>query len=164
MYSGGKKTLLLKTPFMLSSGSLNIIQFGDFAKMMAVNRKRDGQCEQLRAARKGPEQQLPILEALFAKNAQADTRTEDRQRALKIQRGPDLRPLILPEKNHGPSIAVFWRVNLLQDVPVSLPQRIKTHYRNGVGSSIYVVAGNKFVQASLLSRGLIKSCAGKSVQ
>ena len=38
----------------VSCGSLNIIQSRDLAKMMAVNRKSDGQCEQLRAAKKSP--------------------------------------------------------------------------------------------------------------
>ena len=58
--------------FVSSSFSPKVIEFRDLAEMIAVNRKRDSQCKQLRPAKKGPENHLPILEPFFAKNTQAD--------------------------------------------------------------------------------------------
>ena len=54
-------------------GSPGVIQFADLAEMMPIDRKRNSQREHLRPAKKSPEQDLPILESLFANNTQADT-------------------------------------------------------------------------------------------
>jgi hypothetical protein len=55
------------------ASSLNIVQFRDLAEMMAVNRKGDGQGEQVGTAENRPEKHLPILESLSAKNTESDT-------------------------------------------------------------------------------------------
>jgi len=55
-------------PLVSSSGSLKVNQFADSAEMVAVDRKCNSQRKQLRSAKKSPEQNLPILESLFAKN------------------------------------------------------------------------------------------------
>ena len=66
--------------------------------MMAVNRNGNCQCKKLRTAKKGPGQDLPIMESLPAENTQADARTEDCQQALKVQRGPDPWSPVFPEE------------------------------------------------------------------
>ena len=54
------------------SASLSNLQFADFAEMITIDRKRNIQREHFRSAKKSPEQDLPILESLLAKNTQAD--------------------------------------------------------------------------------------------
>ena len=75
--------------------------------MMPVDGKGDGQCEQTRSAKKGPEQDLPILKSFPAKNAQPDARTKKGQKTLKIQGCLDLGRPILSEKNLDPSVVLF---------------------------------------------------------
>ena len=54
------------------SDSLSNLQCADFAEMIAIDRKRNSQREQFRSFKKSPEQDLPIVESLPAKNTQAD--------------------------------------------------------------------------------------------
>ena len=62
------------------------MQFTDFPEMMAIDGKGDCQGQQLRTLSNGPQQQLPVLKALFAENTEPDTGAEKRHAALKIQR------------------------------------------------------------------------------
>ena len=71
------------------------MQFADFTEMVAVNGESDGQREQLGAAEKRPKHEVPIMDALFADDAQVVDRTEERQNVLKLQRRLDLGWLVL---------------------------------------------------------------------
>ena len=81
--------------------------------MITIDRKRNSQREHVRFAENSPAQDLPILEALLAENAQADARTQDCQQALEIQGGPNLWSLILPEEGHRSFIVMLGCVNVL---------------------------------------------------
>ena len=70
----GNKTPLGKLFFF---HSLNNLQVADFAEVMAVNRKSDGQSEKLRTAKESPGEDFPILKAFLSENSQANARTED---------------------------------------------------------------------------------------
>ena len=75
--------------------------------MMAVDGKGDGQSKQTRPAKKGPEQDLPILKAFPSQNTQADARTKQGQETLEVQWGSNLGRPILSQKNLDPPVVLF---------------------------------------------------------
>ena len=80
------------------SDSLSNLQVADLAEMIAIDRQCNRQRKHLRPPKKRPEHDLPILESLFAENAQADACTRDCQQTLKTQWGSNLWSLILPKE------------------------------------------------------------------
>jgi len=104
---GGFERLSQRRAVGTFSDSLSNPQAADFAEMMAIDRKGNSQRDQLRSVKKRPGQDLPILESLFAENAQADACTGDCHQTLKTQWGSGLWSLILPEEGHCPFIVML---------------------------------------------------------
>ena len=89
-----------RKPIGAFSDSRSNLQFADFAKMMAIDGKCNGQREHFRSPEKSPEHDFPILASLLPENTQTDARTKNSQQALQIQGGCDLWRLILPKEGH----------------------------------------------------------------
>lgn len=64
-------------PLFDESGSLKEVLLIDLAEMMAVNGKRNGQWQQFWAAKTSPYQELPIMDSLFAYNAEVVDGTKE---------------------------------------------------------------------------------------
>ena len=87
------------------------MQFADSTEMVAINRKGNGQWEQLGTTEKRPEQELPIVDALLAHDTQVVDGTEERQDVLKdvlkVQRGFNLWRLVLSQEGLDALIVVL---------------------------------------------------------
>lgn len=132
--------------------------------MATVDRQRNSQREQLRAAKKRPQQESPILESFLAQNTQTDIGAKKCQEALKVQGDLDLwRPILSQEGLHA-LIIVLMGVNMAHYIPVPLVQHINVHARDDVRRAVNIIARHVTEQAALLLQTLIESCAGRGLQ
>jgi len=74
---------------------LKDVQLADLAEMVAVNCKCNSQWEQRGAAKKRPQQELPVMDARLVYNTQAVDGAKEGQDVLKVQWGFDLGRLVL---------------------------------------------------------------------
>ena len=72
--------------------------------MVAVDCQGDCQRQKFRTAAKGPNQQVPILEALPAENSDPDRGAEKGQKTLQVQLNGNFGRLIFPQKGLDPLI------------------------------------------------------------
>ena len=87
--------------------------------MMTVNRKSNCQREQAGAAKKCPQQDLPVLESLFPKNPQSDAGAKESQDVLEVQRIFNLCCLILSKKGLNTLIVELGGIDVLHNIPIS---------------------------------------------
>ena len=103
------------------------------AEVVAVDRKCHSQGEQPGTAKQRPRQQLPVLNSLFAQDAQPIDGTEERQNVLDVEGSINAWHFVLPQERLDTSIVRLWRIDVSQDAPVSLAKCVKAHRRNDVG-------------------------------
>jgi len=88
--------------------------------MMAVNRQGNCQWKQSGATKKCPEQDLPILEPLLAKDPQAYAGAKQGQEVLEVQRVVNPCRLIFSKRDLDALIVELGRIDVLHDSPISL--------------------------------------------
>lgn len=88
---------------------------------MAVDCQRYCQWQQLRAAKKGPQQEAPVLKSFFTKHTQADVGTKNCQEALKLQWELDLWSFVLSQESLNTLIVILVGINVTHNAAISIP-------------------------------------------
>ena len=114
--------------------------FQYLAEMVTVDRQGDCQREHFRTAEQGPEQQLPIMGALLAHDAQAVDRVEERHHIGKIEANRKLWRSEFYQESVYPGVIIFGGIQVFHQAFIASVQHLRIHLGENIGGAIHGIS------------------------
>lgn len=140
------------------------VQFAYPSKMVAEDGKGYRLRKQSGSPRQCPCQQPPVLEPLFAQNAQSQAGTPKSEDSLELDGIGRHRRLEIPQDALDPLVVLAWRVNFFHDGVISCDQFIESHGRDNIGATVYIVPGKIPGNAMYACKAFKQPCSRRCLE